>query len=208
MSKVEFANSSLIGALRTEVHKRCGGFIDDKVAAASFKAMMCGATAFLATVKSTKTPMALTVTDTENNFIVGAVVQYNESPEEVDETSGNWNYFWTFNKEDIPEDAVEYDIKSEKTHKIVMEAAFQYASAKYNGSQGLIEMFTIAFNTLKDYLMEAAQEGDTYELVDPGVFTAQSAVEDGEKVISIIPDGLIKKLIKDDSALEKENESK
>ena len=208
MSKVEFSNSSLIGALRTEVHKKCSGFIDEKVAAASFKAMMCGATAFLATVKSTKTPMALTVTDAENNFIVGAVVEYNESPEEKDETSGNWNYFWTFEKSDIPENAVEYDIKSEKTHKIIMEAAFQYASAKYNGNKGLIDMFTVCFNTLKDYLMEAAQEGDTYELVDPGVFTAQSAVEDGEKVISIVPNRLIKKLIKDDSALEKENESK
>ena len=211
MSKVFFENTPLVQNICMEVSSRCGGFLQDKVAIASFKAMMCGVSEFLKTVKSPKTPMAFTITDTEGNFIAGAYVVYNESPDTTDEASGNWNYAWTFYKDDIPENATVYDIKSETTHKIITDAAFKYASAVYYGGEAIIDMFTICFSVLKDYLLEVATEDDVYEMEDPGVFEAQAKIENGEKVIALIPNGKLKSILKGengDETIEKENSEK
>jgi len=195
-----------------EVSSRCGGFLQDKVAIASFKAMMCGVSEFLKTTKTPKHPVAFTITDTEDNFIVGAHISYNDSPEQkTDDASGNWNYAWTFYKEDIPEDAVVYDIKSETTHKIITDAAFKYASAVYYGGEAIIDMFTICFSVLKDYLLEVATEDDRYEMEDPGVFEAFAEIKNGEKEIGLTPSGKLKSIAKGkngDETIEKENSEK
>lgn len=202
MALVNIEESSLVSVLIHDVSKRLGGFIPPESAIKTYKALIVGATRFLSTVKTTKNPVAFTVTDKEGNFVVGAVIEYTDAPDAEDDVTGNWNFFFTFIKTDIPENATIYDVKSEQTHDTISAAAWEYASARFEGTESLINLYIVAFEVLRDYMLEGAVEGDVYELVYPGVFKAQSAVEDGEKVISLIPDGLIKKMIKDDSALE------
>ena len=202
MATVEIENSNLVSTIQIEMDKRLGGFIPPKDAVRMYKTMFIGATAYLAAGKTTKNPEAFTVENQEGNYIVGAVVEYNEAPEEEDDVLGNWMYYWTFNKSDIPENATVYEVKNTQTHEIIATAAWEHTSARFEGTESMINTFILGFDVLKDHLMENAIEGDTYELVYPGVFKAMAAIEDGEKVISITPDGLIKKMIKDDAALE------
>ena len=205
MSKVvELENSNLKDLIGLEMEKKYNGFVDPTSAVRMFKSMFIGVTSYLATVKSTKTPVAFTVEDEEGNFIVGAVIEYNEAPEEEDDVLGNWMYYWTFNKSDIPENATVYEVKNTQSHKTIIDAVWQHTSGRFEGTESLIQTFIIGFGSLKDCLLDNAIEGDTYELVYPGVFTAAVAIEDGEKVLSITPDGLVKKMIKDDAALEQE----
>ena len=202
MATVQIEDSSMVSVLIHDVSKRLGGFLDQSMAVKTYKALFVGATRFLSTVKTTKNPVAFTVSDKEGNFVVAGVVEYTDAPDAEDDITGNWNFYFTYRKEDIPENATVYDVKNQQTHETITAAAWEYASARFEGTEALIDIFIIAFEVLRDYMMEGAVEGDVYELVYPGVFKAQSAVEDGEKVVSLIPDGLIKKMIKDDSALE------
>ena len=205
MSKVvELENSNLKDLIGLEMEKKYNGFVDPTSAVRMFKSMFIGVTSYLATVKSTKTPVAFTVEDEEGNFIVGAVIEYNEAPEEEDDVLGNWMYYWTFNKSDIPENATVYEVKNTQSRKTIIDAVWQHTSGRFEGTESLIQTFIIGFGSLKDCLLDNAIEGDTYELVYPGVFASAVAIEDGEKVLSITPGGLIKKMIKDDAALEQE----
>ena len=205
MSKVvELENSNLKDLIGLEMEKKYNGFVDPTSAVRMFKSMFIGFTSYLATVKSTKTPVAFTVEDEEGNFIVGAVIEYNEAPEEEDDVLGNWMYYWTFNKSDIPENATVYEVKNTQSHKTIIDAVWQHTSGRFEGTESLIQTFIIGFGSLKDCLLDNAIEGDTYELVYPGVFASAVAIEDGVKVLSSTPDGLIKKRIKDDAALEQD----
>lgn len=201
MATVQFEESALITTTIQECSKRLVGFLNVPTAVKMYKALVIGATNFLATVKSTKTPSVFTITDNEGNFIFAFVVEYTDAPDKEDDVTGNWNFYCTFDKNDVPEGAV-YDVKNEQTHKPIVQAVWEHTSGRFEGTEALINLYVLAFGLLKDYMMQNAVEGDTFELVYPGVFKAQSAVEAGEKVVSFIPDGLIKKMIKDDEALE------
>ncbi|MDD3121894.1 MAG: hypothetical protein PHC62_00095 [Candidatus Izemoplasmatales bacterium] len=207
MATVEIKNSELLKAARLEFDKRVGGLVSDETARKMYETLFISSTAFLAVVKTTKNPVALIVDDTEGNFIIAGVVEYNEAPEKEDDVLGNWNYYWTFSKDDLPENTTIYNIKDTQSHSVIIQTSWEKTSARFEGTESLINTFIIAFDILKDFLYENAREGDTYELVYPGVFTAMAAIEDGEKVISITPDGLLKKMIKDDAAVEKESKT-
>lgn len=208
MKQVEIETCGFTKIMKLEMEKRVNGILDDQSAMRMFKTIMMGPTRYLALVKTTKNPVALTIEDEEGNFNCAAVVEYNEAAENEDDVTGNWNYYWTFVKEDIPENAVCYDIKDTQTHKTLIDSAWQDTSAIFDDTNGLIFTYTIGMGTLRDYLLENAEESEEYEMVYPGVFKAMAAVEDGEKVISITPDGLIKKWIKDDAALVANEETK
>ena len=58
----------------------------------------------------------------------------------------------------------------------------------------------IQISLLKDFLDQNAVEGSTFELKHDPYFVATVDVIDGEKVMSFIPDGAVKRLIKDDDS--------
>ena len=62
-------------------------------------------------------------------------------------------------------------------------------------------MYCEAVNVLVQWLDTNAKEDETVELVHPGVFTAVVAVENGTKVMSIVPGEIIKQMIKSDNIL-------
>ena len=55
---------------------------------------------------------------------------------------------------------------------------------------------------IKNWLDNNAVEGEEVGVYADGIFQASVVVENGEKIFSIVPDGEIKKLIKDDAAIE------
>ena len=55
---------------------------------------------------------------------------------------------------------------------------------------------------MREFLETNAKEGTEFEIEHEGYFLATSAVEDGIVEKSFLPDGAMKRLIKDDAATE------
>ena len=200
---IKIENTNLAEDIKQEVENQlAGGYLPAVHALRPFKVYMVAITRYLATVKNTKAPVAFTVTDAEGKFYVGAVVEYNDTSSEEDGTTGNWNYYWTFDENDIPKEATVYDIKNKQTHQIIVKSSLSDCNAQFAGVDSLIKTASVIFGSLIKTLKDTAREDEVVELEYDGVFKCQAKVEDDEVVMSIIQDGLIKKMIKDDAALE------
>jgi hypothetical protein len=60
----------------------------------------------------------------------------------------------------------------------------------------------LTIDTLVQVLDNEAQPNEVVDIEMPGYFVASVGIEDNMKVFSIVPDGHMKAIIKDDSALE------
>lgn len=162
--------------------------------------LFTGVTDCLADIKSKNVPTAFMFEENNKDFIAAAVVQFIENKDS--ENPGNWNYFWTFYKDDIPENAVKVsaaDVNLGSYFAGVAQNKYQFG---FSDNYALFEITRYALKVIKDWLDDNAVEGEEVGVEQEGVFEARVVVEDGQKVFSIEPAGEIKKLIKDDSAIE------
>ena len=141
---------------------------------------------------------ALVLRDEKGNFMVAGVVKYH-APEKEDQ-AGNWSYEFTFNEEDVKE-AHQY---------LVTDAAFmevlQGVATSHNimiiDMEFALDLMVGFFAAIKNVLDQNVTAAEEFEIESEGFFVATAAVEDDEKVFSIVPSGEMKRLIKDDSTLE------
>lgn len=169
----------------------------DKVADILFT----GVTNCLAEVKKQDTPVAFVFEENNGDFIAAAVVQFLANEDDPTKP-GSWSYIWTWYKDDVPSNAHLY-----RCSDISMSIYFRGAGLSKYGIQwedvsAINECTRYLLAQIKSWLDNNAVEGEEVGVVQDGVFQATVAIEDGEKVFSIVPDGEIKKLIKDDAAIE------
>lgn len=153
----------------------------------------------LSNMKLKEKPIAFVFEELNGNFDAGAVVKFHDGGNDAGD---NWSYVWTFNQEDIPEDA--------KVIKMADLPAHQYFNAvsgeKYRFSIKdfcIVDLYTKFFKVLSAWLDENASKDEEVSIVLDGVFEARVVV-DGEEIIkSIEPSGEMKTLIKNDAAIEK-----
>ena len=149
--------------------------------------------------------VALVLQDTSGNFKFAAIVEYfaNENPDEP----GNWAYSMTFNEDDLS------DLEKRKTVKkyLVGDDAFKSIMDKvgydvggfvFNRETYMYDACLLVIDTTLQVLDHEAKEGETVDVTMPGYFTASGAVENGEKIMSITPDGHMKALVKSDIDLD------
>lgn len=161
----------------------------------ALQSMIEGASVVLKEVKK-KDKTAVVISDMKGNFILAGVTEYTKNEEEGQD---NWNYYWTFDKEDV-KDAVCHDA-NEANIQTRMAQAMARHKVDINKSMVALTISTIA-RGLSDYLDENAKEGETFEIEYEDVFIATSEIDGGVIVKSLIPGGKMKKLIKDDAATE------
>lgn len=146
-------------------------------------------------------PIAMVFRKINKDFIAAAIVEYfaNEDPK----IPGNFSMTWTFYEEDIPANAeiVDFDNKS------VFQYYIGFAGSKYGMDFERESYITILATTIleesKKWLDENVKESDITEVEVPGVCLFRAAVDNGEKVFAIEPEGEIKALIKNDAVIEK-----
>ena len=130
---------------------------------------------------------------------MAAVVEYNDN--EDGEGQGNWNYYFTFNPKDI-EGKRRYQISSTQVHTIIAKRGYELYRIRF-ATPNLITEYSVIFATLiREFLEANAKEGEEFTVEHEGYFVATSAVEDGVVEKSFLPDGAMKRLIKDDAATE------
>lgn len=156
----------------------------------------------LNSVKSPDHPAAFIVDKSDKTFVAAGVIQY--FPNETDpKKPGNWSLIFTFNENDIPSDAVKYNLTDTQVHSYFRAIGGDKYHMKFHSPESVVIVPSYFFAKLYDWLDANAKENEEVCIAQEGVFQARVAMEGGEKVFAIEPDGEIKVLIKDDASIQK-----
>lgn len=205
MSKINFVETK-INDLYSKQQNGKGFLVPEDQVHYLLETYVKGFTTYLSKVKNTQQPKALIVQDLKGNMIVGAVVQYNPAADETEDAEGNWNYFWIWNRDDIPETAQIIPFTNEDVGTVVSTTGYTLCRLKFNSTQYYHDLAIDLFAMIKDTLDQNAPvtEGEEYTITHDGYIEASVTVENGEKVFSIMPIGEMKSIIKaNDSVIEK-----
>lgn len=183
-------------------------FGDDDRPERIIKAFFAATSAYLSKVKITKADeaAAIVLTDTAGNFKFASWVEYHENEENSDEP-GNWSYTMTFTESSLEnlerkKTVKKYLYSAPEFSSVFDKVAYDIAGIQFQHSTYMYDACMLVIDTLVQVLDREAKEGEVVDIELPGYFTASVSVEDGEKVFAITPDGHMKAVIKDDSALD------
>ena len=166
-----------------------------------FDVIFSGTSDILKQIKNQKVSGAVQFTNIAGNFIAAGIISYieNEDPN----MPGSWNLSWTFNKEDINDSMYVINFNDDKAIGSFVSFAASKYSFRFKDNTALVNLSISALELLKKWLDDNAKTDEEVSIELPEVFKARVAVENGEKVFALEPDGMIKKEIKDDAAIEK-----
>lgn len=143
---------------------------------------------------------AIRIDDKDGNFLIAGVVDYHDNDDA--ELPGNYSYEFTTNEEDIQ--------NAQKVSKVTDMEFLNTASIVgtnhsmvFEKETDIIQLTSGVLKTIIGWLDSNAVEGQEVSVELDGYFVATVGVEDGEKIISIVPDGAMKRIIKDDASIEK-----
>lgn len=184
-------------------------FGDDDRPERIVKAFFAASAAYLSKMKVSKADeaIALVLTDVSGNFKFAGIVEYHENKDNPDEP-GNWSYVMTFDPKTL--DTLEkskglkkYLYSSDAFKAVFDKVAYDVAAIQFQHQTYMFDACQLVIDTLIQVLDREAKEDEVIDIELPGYFTASVSIEDGEKVFAITPDGHMKQIIKDDTALDK-----
>lgn len=164
-----------------------------------YETFVTGISDFLAKAKSKNNKVAVAVRDLKGNFMMGAIVGYHEN--DNDEMPGNWSYEFTFDESDL-EGATVYLTTDTQFQQQLSRTAYKLHHIVFEMEIHIETLIELCVSILKQWLDMNAKDSEEINIEIPGYFLASVVIENGEKVMSIVPDGAMKRIIKDDAALE------
>lgn len=166
------------------------------------KVLAMGITNFLRLAKSQAAPTAVVIDDLKGNTLLAACVTFIPAENSDEVAAGSWNYFWTFNKEDIPEGAIIKPVTDTAVVEAISDTGYKMVRMSFSSSTFVSKLAIYFANLLIDTLDQnaPATEGEDWAIELDGYFNASVAIEDGKKVMAIEPIGELKVKIKDDAA--------
>lgn len=168
------------------------------------KTAVAGITDCLNMFKNKQTPVVVLVQDLKGNRIVYACVQYIPADDASEVSEGNWAYFWSFDCDSIPEDAVIYTVDQQNVQTIIRDRGYDLCKMTMHDLTYISQLAVYTFSAIKDALdQQDVQEGDSWTVELEGYFEASVEVHNGVKEFSFLPKGEMKTLIKDDAGSEK-----
>ena len=184
-------------------------FGDDNRPERIIKAFFAATAAYLSKVKVTNTDeaVALCLIDVNGNFKFAAIVEYHDNKDNPDEP-GNWSFIMTFDQKDVEMLEKNKTVKkllygSDAFKQVFDKVGYDVAAIQFQHDTYMFDACLLVIDTLIQVLDREAKDGEVVDIEMPGYFTASVSVEDGEKVFAITPDGHMKAVIKDDTALDK-----
>ena len=154
---------------------------------------------FLAQVKSKENKTAIAVKDLKGNLLLAGIVNYHKN--ENEDMPGNWSYELTFNEDDL--NGCNVSLSTDPHfNRVFLKTLENLHGLLLDDPIVMQPMIEEGINVIKQWLDVNAKENEEVSVEHPGFFVASVSVENGEKVYAIVPDGAMKRLIKDDSALE------
>ena len=163
--------------------------------------LFTGVSECLGDIKTKEHPVAFVFKKNNDEFIAAAVVQYIENKDDKNK-AGAWSYVWTWDQDDVPKNARLVGPENAEMGVYFRGVSKNKYGAAFRDQAAIIEVTRYFLETLSKWLEENASESEEIAVEEPGVFQAAIAIENGVRVKSLVPEGEIKKLIKDDSAIE------
>ena len=150
----------------------------------------------------------LVVEDSNNTFRFAGIVGYELNEVNPDEP-GNWTYTMTFYEDDIHElektKKINRHTSSSEVFKTIFDdIAYDIGEFSFVRESYMYDACLVIIDTLIQVFDHEAREDETVQIDMDGYFSATIAVENGEKVFGIVPDGHMKALIKSDINLDSE----
>jgi hypothetical protein len=163
--------------------------------------LFTGVSECLGDIKTKEQPVAFVFKKNNDEFIAAAVVQFIENEDDKSK-AGSWSYTWTWYQDDVPANAKLVGPEFAEMGVYFRGVSKNKYGAAFRDQAAIIEVTRYFLETLSKWLDENVSESEEIAVEEPGIFQAAIAIEDGQRVKSIVPEGEIKKLIKDDSAIE------
>lgn len=145
--------------------------------------------------------IGMIIKDDKGHFKLGAILTFKKPEEGSEEDSGNWYLELTFNPQDMADIDIELDNHSDVFVRSGAYEAMNISNGRFASVEIMNNMFIAAIDTLVQFLDTVATENEEVELILTSIFTASVCIENGEKIMSIVPGEVIKQIIKNDSAL-------
>jgi hypothetical protein len=163
--------------------------------------LFTGVSECLGDIKTKEQPVAFVFKKNNDEFIAAAVVQYIENKDDKNQ-AGAWSYVWTWNQEDVPKNAKLVGPEDANLGVYFRGVSKNKYGAAFRDQAAIIEVTRYFLETLSKWLDENAVDTEEIAVEEPGVFQAAIVIENDQRIKSLVPEGEIKKLIKDDSAIE------
>lgn len=165
-----------------------------------YEVLTASMSTFLSNVKKKDVPTAIVLKDLKGNHKIGGKVVFHEN--ENKEMPGNWTYELSLNEDDFKDEGIKIFEATEQTFEItVSQVAFKLHRLQFTSVSDMHTIFLQAIDTLVKYLDVNAKVGEEVTVEMAGYFVASVEVIDDHKIMSIVPDGAMKRIIKDDSSL-------
>ena len=184
-------------------------FGDDDRPERIVKAFFAATAAYLSKVKVSKADeaVALILNDVAGNFKFAGIVEYHENKENPDEP-GNWSFTLTFEEKTLEilekNKMVKKLLYSSDAFKAVFDkVSYDVAGIQFEHQTYMLDACLLVVDTLIQVLDREAKDGEIVDIELVGYFVASVSVEDNEKIFAVTPDGYLKQIIKDDTALDK-----
>lgn len=196
---MQFEETSIAKSFSMNTCEKSGGLttIPEEAVVLVIKTVILAMSDYARVVKTKDKPIAIIIDDLKGNLLLASIVRYHEGEGDM---PGNWSYEWTFDDEDVKE-CIKYSISENRAHPFFIDRAKVYRMTFMSPSYIYMSCQEFA-KSLIDWLDTNAKEGEEVEVNLDGYFKASVIVESKIKHMAFVPDGAIKRLIKDDAALE------
>lgn len=187
--------ATLIAAAKNETWEIGPDFVE-----AIYQSTIKAISEFLSIKKSKEQKVALSIKDLRDNVLLIAKISYHKG--ETEDDPGNWSFEMSLNNEDI--DLTDTNVFASTDlgfYEVLTRTLRNLINHEFYNTTCANSLTTLAYKVLKQWLDENAIDGQVVETGVDGYFIASVAIEDGEKVMSIVPDGAMKSLAKGDSTL-------
>ena len=111
---MEFTSTNLPHNIAHGLYHEKGYDVAEQHVHKLFYVIFYGTASYLKDVMSQETPTTFMITGTKGKPIAAATVEYFEG--EGKDNPGNYSFTWTFDPEDIPENATKVDLQDPNTH--------------------------------------------------------------------------------------------
>ena len=203
--KVNLKESQLLTQLVENVSRMKGWYVADKEWLMLYQSLSESIYQFLSIAKSKEQKTALVFTDASvaHNFLLAAIIEYHKN-DDNEEVGGNWSFVYSFYQQDIADCNIIYANEPQFLNVLndVCDDWFRNQNGSITGF-GLdpilvTEIMEYLISYLKLWLDTNARTDETVDIVLEDHFEASVAVEDGIKVMSMVPHGRAKSKIKND----------
>lgn len=203
MSKTfEFGETSIPSMFQVDLRENFGINWVDSRAADFYRVLFATMADVLKLNQSKDTPrVGLTMKDDKGTFKMGAILVFQKPEEGSEDDTGNWYLQMTFDEADMTDLDISTDNHSDVFVRCASIEASNICYGRFRSTEVMYNMMNTAIDEITKFLDKNASETEEVEVTLRGLFTASVAVENGVKVMSIVPGEYIKQIIKNDSAL-------